>query len=291
MIKNNICLNNYFKDFVNSNSYNISSDSTATGTGSLTNQTLSTVNFTSTASGSEDLHLLPSSAARNAGANLYSDSNLPITSDIDGQSRSSTMAFDIGADETVQEIYRSVAPDADGSMAAIDDDNSGADTLSITTAGAATFEVAVDDIVGVGDALVFDDDADNDLDASDTLLFIHSRTDSTHFSVRTENGGWPTAPTTDNDKWAIYRAYTSLSNAEAGTKNTAIPISFTGGNRDLAANNEQWNIACYANGTTADETAVTISGWTTGEDNYLKVYTPVSWNEVGTSQRHGGEVG
>jgi hypothetical protein len=37
-----------------------------------------------------------------------------------------------------------------------------------------------------------------------------------------------------------------------------------------------------------DTTAVTIDGWTTGENNYIKIYTPVSSSEVGTSQRHNG---
>jgi hypothetical protein len=64
-------------------------------------------------------------------------------------------------------------------------------------------------------------------------------------------------------------------------------FTFNGGNRDLVANNEQWNIACYANGTTADG-GVSITGWTTSHQNYIKLYTPVSSNEVGVSQRHGG---
>jgi hypothetical protein len=55
------------------------------------------------------------------------------------------------------------------------------------------------------------------------------------------------------------------------------------------ANNEQWNIACYANGTTADATAVTIDGWNTATQNFIKVYTPVNSNEVGVSQRHDGK--
>ena len=48
-------------------------------------------------------------------------------------------AWDIGAHEVITKIYRSVAPDADGNMAAIDDDNSQADALSIATSGLATF--------------------------------------------------------------------------------------------------------------------------------------------------------
>jgi four helix bundle suffix protein len=251
----------------------------------------------------DDFHVAPNDTkAKNSGTDLTNDLNLNFNTDIDdaeiplsppftkgeNSSRPYNTTWDIGADEVITPIYRSVAPEADGNLGAIDDDNSQADTLTITTAGAATFEVAVNDIVGVGDALVFDDDADEDLDASDTILFIHGRTDSTHYTVKTDTGANPAAGTTDNDKWAIYRAYTSLSLAEAGTKNTAIPITFTGGDRDIKANSEQWNIACYANGTAAD-TNVSITGWTTAPQNYFKVYTPYLTSEVGTSQRHQGK--
>jgi parallel beta-helix repeat protein len=285
---------------------------TVTG-GAVGDRTSQTFSFVDSANG--DYHLLPSDAgAKNYGTDLSNDSIIQFNTDIDSNgigtngkscgsapsnvanngselcyTRPRGTTWDIGADEVITPIYRSVAPEADGDLGAIDDDNSQADTLSITTAGVATFEVAVADNVGVGDAIVFDDDADNDLDASDTILFIHGRTDSTHYTVRTDTGGFPTASTTDNDKWAIYRAYTSLSLAEAGTKNTAIPISFTGGNRDIAANSEQWNIACYANGTTADTTAVDVRGWTTAPQNYIRIYTSYLTTEVGTLQRHLGK--
>jgi hypothetical protein len=313
-IKNNLisatdAFNGTFTDSDINNDYNSISENNAgevaIGSHGRYNQTFSFVDSTN-----KDFHLLPSDAgAKNYGADLSNDPYLPFNTDADdanllGSSTSKSgsdvsnnsnfsrprgTTWDIGADEVITPIYRSVAPEADGDLGAIDDDNSLADTLSITTAGVATFEVAVADNVGVGDAIVFDDDADNDLDANDTILFIHGRTDSTHYTVRTDTGGFPTASTTDNDKWAIYRAYTSLSLAEAGTKNTAIPISFTGGNRDIAANSEQWNIACYANGTTADTTEASITGWTTAPTNYIRVYTPYLTSEVVTSQRHSGK--
>ena len=36
------------------------------------------------------------------------------------------------------------------------------------------------------------------------------------------------------------------------------------------------------------QVAVVVDGWTTSEDNYVKVYTPYLKNEVGESQRHNG---
>ncbi len=299
IVKNNLVKGSdaglsYFGTFSVGTDYNSTDidDDIGQGSNNKVSQTFSFVDATN-----KNYHLLPSdTGAKNYGADLTNDLYLPFYTDTDSygladdtnKTRPTGTTWDIGADEVITKIYRSVAPEADGDLGAIDNDNSQADTLSITTAGAATFEVAVADNVGVGDALVWDDDADNDLDANDTILFIHGRTDSTHYTVRTDTGGFSTASTTDNDKWAIYRAHTSLSLAEAGTKNTAIPISFTGGNRDLKANGEQWNFAMFANGTAPDATAVSVSGWTTSSSNYLKIYTPYLTNEVGTSQRHSG---
>jgi hypothetical protein len=119
--------------------------------------------------------------------------------------------------------------------------------------------------------------------------------------VRKADGTAPTA-TPAGTAVSVFRAYTSLYNAERGVENTGIETTvrnfddWTAGGtaatddvgRDLVSNNEQWNIACYA-GATADTSAVTIYGWTTGEEHYLKVYTPVLSSEVGVSQRHGGK--
>ena len=46
------------------------------------------------------------------------------------------------------------------------------------------------------------------------------------------------------------------------------------------------NVACYGDG--ADTTPVVVAGWTTGINNYIRIYTPFAASEVGTSQRHSG---
>lgn len=75
-------------------SYNLSSDATAPGTGSLTNK-LASNQFVSLVSGSEDLHLKTGADAIDAGTDL----SATFTDDIDGDTRSGT--WDIGADETI----------------------------------------------------------------------------------------------------------------------------------------------------------------------------------------------
>ena len=288
-VKNNISyynIDNYNGTFNASSSNNLSgpSQSDAPGSNPVNN---ATVQFVDAAN--KDFHLASTdTAAKGAGTNLYTDSNLAVTNDVDSAARPTAaqgFASDIGADQTAIPIYRSIAPSADSALAT---DNSHANTVALSS-GTATFSAALSDSIGVGDAVLIDTGGtDQAIDASDTLLFISARTDSTHYTLQTQSGTVP-SNISSNDTYQIYRAYTSLAYAEAGTKNTSIPISFTGGNRDILANNEQWNIAAYANGTTADTTAVTIDGWTTAEQNYIKVYTPVSTSEVGTSQRHAGK--
>jgi hypothetical protein len=74
-------------------SYNLSSDATAAGTGSLTGL-LASSQFVSVAPGTENLHLKAGANALNAGANLSGI----FWDDIDGQSRLN-FSWDMGADE------------------------------------------------------------------------------------------------------------------------------------------------------------------------------------------------
>jgi hypothetical protein len=172
-------------------------------------------------------------------------------------------------------IYRSVGPSDTSNL----NTNNRTVTISGTTA---TFSDVMPDNIGVGDVLEYP------AGAPTYVAFITGRTSSTVYTVASTTGGTPTA-TGAGTAVHVHRAYTSLANAESGTKNTSITPTFTGGNRDLVANNEQWNIALYANGTTADTAAVSIDGWTTGANNYLNIYTPTLSTEVGTTQRHNGK--
>ncbi len=155
--------------------------------------------------------------------------------------------------------------------------------------GTATFGGAgLPDTVGVGDAVLIDSDNDRAMDA---VCFIHGRNGKTSFAVRTANGG-PVKPVAPTGSWTIYRAYTALSDALKGKENSGIPAAlrdfdpWKGGN-DLVQTNAVWNIACYGDGGKPDGPAV-ISNWKTGPGLYVRIYTPCSSNEVGTSQRHAG---
>ncbi|EKE18617.1 MAG: hypothetical protein ACD_9C00284G0001, partial [uncultured bacterium] len=208
--------------------------------------------------------------------------------DIDGQTRSGSPAggWDIGADEGATAIYRSVGPSASAALAS---GTSNALTISGSTA---TFALGLSSSIGVGDALQYDSDNNGSIDA---IAFIHGRTSSTIYTVAKNDGSAPTATAAADNDWAIYRAHQSLQAAEAGTENPSINVTVRSfdtwsGGVDLIANNQQWNIAAYANGSTADATSATIiSGWETGPANNIRIYTPTSSSEVGISQRHNGK--
>ncbi len=261
--------------YLTNSGYNISSDATASGTGSQIN---TTVNFVDPANG--DFHLAPGDfGARNKGADLSNDPYLLINSDIDNDERPAGSLWDIGADEAIFRIYRSIAPNKTNEL------DYGRTGYNLTmTATSVAFSADVPDNVGVGDVIVYN--------ASSSLAFITGRNSATSFTVESATGT-PVRTQTSTTAWAIYRAYTSLSNAEAGIENTGIPAgvrnfdTWTDG-RDIASTSEQWNIAAYANGTTADS-YVTIDGWTTAENNFIKVYTPTLSTEVGVSERHVGK--
>jgi len=181
-------------------------------------------------------------------------------------------------------IYRSVGPGNTLPLATGSSSN-------FAYIGAATlgFDVNVPDTVGVGDLIQYDSDGNGSVDAA---AFISYRFGSGSFSIVRADGGPVTATVPGGTStWAIYRAYTSLANAESGTENTGIDPAVRyfetwSGGQDLVANNRIWNIACYNDA--ADTAAVLLSGWNTDASHYLRIFTPASSSEAGNSQRHPG---
>jgi hypothetical protein len=177
-------------------------------------------------------------------------------------------------------IYRSVGPSDTTDL------NSTGRTVAISGT-TATFSGAMPDNIGVGNVLQYQ------VTGTYYVAFITGRTSPTAYTVTNAAGGTPQAASAGTTV-SVYRAYTSLSNAESGSENTAINAAVRdfdtwSGGKNLVNTNEQWNVACYANGTTADTSAVTVDGWTTGTANYIRLYTPSAGSEVGASQRHAGK--
>jgi hypothetical protein len=179
-------------------------------------------------------------------------------------------------------IYRSVGP---GNMQPLATGYGNALNIS---GDAAEFTLALPNNIGLGDVIQYDSDGDNMLDS---VCFIHRRKSSSSYQVKNRFGDIPVSTNTITQGWSILRAYTSLYNAERGVENEGLDDALENfdewiGGRDLVCINKVWNIACYADGVDTDY--VTIEGWTTGENNYIRIYTPVSAAEAGVSQRHSG---
>src|SRR3990170_3344298 len=251
---------------------NVSSDATATGTNSQTGKSDYPAYFMNTTAGAEDLHLRNDSNALwgSYGADLDGDADLPVTTNVDGDARHASQP-DIGADEfTGSPVTRAIYYSVGTSTA---DLKSGSPTLTISN-GTATFSVAQPNSVGVGDEITY----------SGTLkAYISARTSSTVYSVTTAVGSLP-ANVTNATVNSIKRAFNLLSTAEANSG----AASYLGAT-DLVASNYQLNWTTYNDGAMNDR--ATVSSWTTGANNYIRIYAPYASAEVGTSQRHTGVAG
>ncbi len=179
-------------------------------------------------------------------------------------------------------IYRSVGPSNTVAL------STGAGNNLTISNSIANFASSVDNDIGIGDILQYDSNNDGTVD---TLAVIYGRVNSQSFSLRDLSGAVVTDLATADQDWSIFRAYTSLADAENGDENTGIDVALRNfdtwsGGKNLVASNEQWNMTLYADG--QETNPVTFSGWTTSATNYLRVYPPNQSSEVGNSQRHGG---
>jgi hypothetical protein len=156
------------------------------------------------------------------------------------------------------------------------------------TGSIATFASAPGVTIGVGDAIQYSAAANATVD---TIVFIHGRLSATQYLVKTAAGASP-ANVASHTSWSLFRAYTSLLNAEAQTENTGILLAV----RDFDASTNITSpsvtryIECYADAvdTSANPIAVTINGWTTSATNKLIFTAPWETRHVGTRQRHMG---
>jgi len=268
-----------FDGTFHADSTNNATDGTDTPSGGSNTVTNATINFVSTASGTEDFHLAENNSdLLNAGVDLSNDSYIDSLVDIDGAAHNpDDLGWDIGADEVTTKQYRSVG-NTSASLS-----TGGTVTISSTTR-TATFSTVQADNVGVGDVIQYG--------SPYQLAFIINRASSTEYGVQAYNTKAPTATTSAS--FEIYRAHLELDDWEdqvvgdvnSGIDDTVDDLVLV--NTDLVASNTKMMVAAYAS-TAGDDAATVIDGWETNAQNKIKVFTPVSSNEVGTSQRHEGK--
>ncbi|NTW27223.1 MAG: hypothetical protein HGA36_02795 [Candidatus Moranbacteria bacterium] len=261
LAKNNIVQQASFNGaFDAASSNNISQDATSPNV-ALQNKTVSFLD-----AANKDFHLAPSdTTAKNAGADLSADPSFAFSADIDGQIRSASPGWDIGADEAATAIFYSVGQNTN--------DHSSGGNVSIAS-GIATFTVAQTATnLGVGDKLI----------AGSNTYFLASKIDTTHWKVVNNLGAVP-ADSSSTAVTSIAHVFSSL-NSAATTANGASYLNTS----NLYTGNYQLNLPCYYD-SGADTTQVSLNAWQTAQGNMIKIYTPTNTaTEVNVSQRHSGK--
>jgi hypothetical protein len=182
---------------------------------------------------------------------------------------------------TPVQMYRSVGP---GPAASLANGGTNGNHLTITSTNA-VFSQNLPNTVGIGDIIQYDSSSSG---SENALAVITARTDAQHYSVIAPDGVSAPPAVTVAGTWDIFRAYTSLSNAAAGTVNALITVpGLDPSGRNLVSLNQVWNLASY--GDTTDTAAVDIPAtWVTDATHYLRIYAPYLSSEVAVSQRHAG---
>ncbi len=153
-------------------------------------------------------------------------------------------------------------------------------TPSITiSSGTTVLSQSQPDNIGVGDVITYGPD--------NKKVYISGRAGNTQFSVLTAKGIIP-SDVFGATVHSIKRAFNCLDDAvDAVDGGVCACDSMHLNTTDLVASNCRLIISCYADG--IDSKEAIVKGWTTGADNYIRIYTPVLSSEVGTSQRHKGK--
>ena len=186
-----------------------------------------------------------------------------VVSDIDGVTNA-TLTTQLTL-QALYKIHRSLAVGATTTL-----ENGSGNDLTIL-AGVASFASDINIYTGIGDAIQYDRSGDTNIDS---IMFITERVDNQTFKVQNADGTVPTDMAGADQDWDVFRAYTSLADAQSGNENAGINInvknfdSHTDG-KDLVSGNLQWHIAAYM-GSAPDTTSVVLDNWITSKTNFLK---------------------
>lgn len=251
VVKNNIvqsCADGFAGAFYTNSDFNISDIVSDAPSPSYRTNLATDVTFLDEAN--DNFHLSPSdTVAINAGVDLSSDANLPFNTDIDGDERK---IFDIGADEYMPVEFVSIVDPGNGA---------GTEYTSLTAweAGVQTDLTAATTKVfsGTQTGTVADNTNVTGSISGVTATVVHAT--ATQILLENISGVFQSGEQVRVD----VSNYVTISNAG----DSAIAVA-----------------TCRTTNGTADTNAVTIDGWVTNAENYIKV-----WTDPSLGSRHGGE--
>ncbi|MFA5813960.1 MAG: right-handed parallel beta-helix repeat-containing protein, partial [Patescibacteria group bacterium] len=244
---------NYSGTFDSTSNYNASSDTSSTG--GANDKISQTFVFVDEAN--DDFHLSPSdTAAKNSGTNLQADSNLSFSQDIDGSYRGAS--WDIGADEVPTEFVSTICENI----------SAGGGCANRSYATLSTWESAVDSNLTASGTRIFSGTASGTLASGNTVTLYNGATSTgitgtivatTTSQILIQNIIGTTSPVNvaSGTAWQVTAANT-WKNSGTADQLGASPIA-------VAKIDGAW--------ASSDATAVSLSGWTTNYDNYIKIYT------------------
>lgn len=147
------------------------------------------------------------------------------------------------------------------------------------------FSTNAPDTMGLGDVVSFDTTGNSSLKLP---VVINKRIDATRFIVKRTQGA-TVGNFTGKTLWDVDRAYTTMSDVPTGVENSG-GLQLDGTSRNLVTLNQEYHLVCY-NG--QDSVASSGVSWgspiVTGPSNKMVIYSPVTSDQVGKSQRHTGK--
>ena len=214
--------------------------------------------------------------ARDAGADLSADTNYAFNTDVDTQARGKGLGWDIGADEAGAQIYYSVGQNTN-------DHKTGSPTVTVSGSTATFSEAQTAPNMGVGDVVTY----------GSNKCYIAGKLSQTAWSCTSATGTLPVATTTAPVA-SIAHAFGSLNDAfpyqDYDYQNFGVKNSTHLNTNNLVGEGYVLNIPCYSDGGPDSSGLSSIGYFTTGPNNYVRIYTPHDTDsEANSSQRHLGK--
>ena len=255
--------------------YNVTSDSSASGVGSVNGQNNYDDYFVMTDPDNMDLHWkAPSEVLFGTNGTLDIAGTLIPLDDIDGNTRSTT-APDIGFDEWNGGHIVTYSVGTDTS-----DLKNGSPNITITD-GVATLSVAQTGTIGIGDEIT----------AGGNEYYVVSRRGNDTYAVQTATGAKP-ADLTSTAVTSIQRTFNTLTDTEDDSDDAAYlnNTDLTSTGVDVQLHWALYNDGVF-DGANGSGSGLTIDGYSTDSNKFIRLFTPTGTLEVGTSQRHVGTQG